>query len=206
MGGTSGSVINEIKGVMMDRCNYAIEHLSNGYKFYIFSKEESYPENCIEVFYEKEEYIISRKNRNERRIIISTKAEEVVIVSVCVASLDFITSFNSDGVSILRNGVRDKGIEFGEKFLSDRLDTSLYSLYKEDSNKISLIINGVQADVLYKGYYLVKDGSISRCFAAVYNYCRKLIYLKSFIKELREKLGFEIDYDYCCKIYIVGGN
>lgn len=182
---------------------YRINEIKN--KILISGADTLHPEDYIEISYQNKFIVVSEVHRSDSRVIIETPVKEKALIYARILCMRLFESLDRDcKADELRNFIKNNEIYRANILLQNIFSGNTYSIDTEDIYRISLISNEKRADVKYRNEYLVQDASLARAYGVLYNYSKKLEYIRGWILKINEYNLKDIKADEMEELYILG--
>ena len=155
--------------------------------------------------YQKKAIVISEVHRADSKVIIETSVKENAIIYASVLCMRLFEPLYRDvRVDQLKTYVKNNEIYQANAFLESIFSNNTYAVGGEDVLKISLISNENKADVKYRNEYLAQNASIVRAYGVLYNYSKKLEYIRGWYEKINKANLKNIKVDEIESLYILG--
>lgn len=184
---------------------------------YHFVEDESF----VQVFYGKdnvypEDYILLRKqeinievlevHRNEKKEILKSTDENFAIMTTVIMCKRIFEAPNNE-VSItreIRNEVTKENIDRANQILYKNLNADLFSIIKEEFDKVSLLMKGSKSDIKFQDKYITENANLSRGYVVLYNYTKRLMEFEKIYNKLKDEFNVQNQYKKLAGLYIFG--
>ena len=182
---------------------YSIDVVND--KIIITIADALYPEDYIEVNYQKESIVVSEVHRADSRVIVDTTDKQKAVIYACVLCMRLFEPLSRDArVDELKKQVKNDNIDWANSFLENTFSGDTYAIGIEEVFKISLIAYEKRADVKYRNEYLAQDANLVRAYGVLYNYSKKLENIREWYKKIDVDNLKDIRIDEIETLYILG--
>ncbi len=196
-------MINKIQ-VLLQNEKYHLQEFDK--KIILFKGNlNAYPEDYIEI--EKatviNKFIVSEVHRDEKKIKIETEKEEAAIYAVVIYKKIYDDIVDRIKARNIRNYVNSGEEEKALSCIKGWFNDSIYSIYTENSLRISLIQSGDKVNIKFFGEYLAENATKARGYVVLYNYCEKLRNITLFCDEIQKWMNCNVNREKIIKMYIL---
>ncbi|HEL0614576.1 TPA: hypothetical protein TVN69_000856 [Streptococcus equi subsp. zooepidemicus] len=193
-------MIDKIKNILFD-VRLSANKIENEIIFY-----NDFPEDSVSLSFADNKFVIEEIHRDNRIRLMETTSEYHAIL-YCVAILDqvFNTSRNIEITREIKAYIQEGNIIAVEQLLSEKLDSTLFSLGSVERDKLTLVKENNAYTLIFNDVQILTDLSSLRAYIVLFNYTKKLERAKElYARSLHDLPGGELKINQFVEYYLIG--